>query len=146
MRPDTYDTLIDSSIELSKYSGWFLLSLIIGGMFLSLVALALIGGFDIQVYIPFLYVLDFVLSFTLIILMFMIKKARLRFDVKRWRDCWMAFGHPVKLHNAHDKQNEIDTWIYENIPRLHRRIKYDGSLIVIFKNKSDAMAFKLRWI
>lgn len=146
MRPDTYDTIIDTSKELSKYGGWFCLSLIIYGVVTGIIYLIVVQGFDIPIPIMFFNIAPLILSFLTTMFIFMIKKTKERFGVTGWRNFWMAFGHPLCIDGGGTmKKKKIDGWLDENIPRLYRIVPKGDNITVVFRHKEDAMACKLRW-
>ncbi len=150
MKPDTYDTIINTTKELCGYGGWFLLVASLGACILAIVYLTAVEGFDIPLSITYLVIIDLVISFLIIIFVFMIKKTQERFDVKNWRDFWMAFGYPVEILFDGITEKEIKNWLDENTPRLYRILERNSSSrlnmrTVVFRHKRDAMACKLKW-
>lgn len=150
MRPNTYDIIIDTTKELCGYSGWFLLTAFIGACVLAIVYLITVEWLKFQLSIMFFIIIDLVVSFLIIIFMFMVKKTQERFDVKKWRDFWMAFGYPISIPFDHreETEQEIKKWIDENTPRLYRivdRNHRNNTITLVFKHKRDAMACKLKW-
>ncbi len=145
MRPQTYDTIIDTAAELSKYSGWFCLALGLIGLLMAVVYLILVQGFDFPIPVMFFTISTVLISFFGTIFIFMMVKAKKRFGVDKWRDFWMAFGHPYRIDGGYNKRERIDEWLDENIPRLYRVITKDSDILIVFRHKEDAMACKLRW-
>lgn len=74
-------------------------------------------------------------------------------DEIKWRDIWMAWATEICYVIDDDIAKECDDWIEENINGLHRIIIEDTSVqpynkfnsIFIFKQQTDAVAFKLVW-
>lgn len=150
MKPDTYDTIIDTTKELCSYSGWFLLTAFVGAFVLAIVYLITVEWLKFQLSIMFFIIIDLVVSFLIIIFVFMVKKTHERFGVKYWRDFWMAFGHPINIpfDNQEETEQEIKKWIDENTPRLYRILEKnfrDSTIKIVFRHKRDAMACKLKW-
>jgi len=68
-----------------------------------------------------------------------------RFGNIQFRDIWMAWATVIK-YNIHDGNYEkCAAWIEKNINGLHRVHKSGSGYTFIFKQKTDAMAFKLTW-
>lgn len=148
MRPSTYDTIIDTTKELCGYGGWFLLTALMSGFILSVIYLIIVEGFEINVSIMLFIIIDLTISSLIIMFVFMVKKAHQRFKVDQWRDCWMAFGHPVRIPFKHSTEEKLIIWLDENTPRLYRIIAKnvrDNTATVVFRHKTDAMACKLKW-
>jgi len=155
MKPDTYDTIIDTTKELFGYSGWLLLAILLVGCVLAFGYWIFLDFLEIQLSIMILSIADSIISFLIITFMFMITKAQERFSVKRWRDYWMAFGHPIEISVPDDKtiedaERELKRWCDENTPRLYRIIdkndRYRNNKIkLVFKHRTDAVACKLKW-
>lgn len=150
MSPDTYDTIIDTTKELCSYSGWFLLTAFMGACVLAIVYLIAVEWLKFPLSIMFFTIIDLVVSFLIIIFMFMVKKTAERFNVKDWRDYWMAFGHEIKITLEDSNNKKLKEWLDENTPRLYRILdnhsSYDNTRRIVFKHKKDAVACKLRWI
>lgn len=149
MRPDTYDTIIDTIKELCSYSGWFLLSVLITGCILAIVFLIFYQGLDFEIPIMYLTIVDLVISSLIIAFAFMVQKAKVRFGVEQWRDFWMAFAHPIEIPLEHNQRTELKKWLDENTPRLYRIINgthHNRNTKIVFRHKTDAMACKLKWI
>lgn len=150
MRPDTYDTIIDTTKELCSYSGWFLLTVFITGFVLAIVYLIFDLGLGFKVSIMYLIIFDLVISSLITSFAFMVQKTKERFNVEQWRDFWMAFAHPVNIPFGNDNQQaELKNWLDENIPRLYRVVdenRHTRTTKIVFRHKTDAMACKLKWI
>lgn len=144
MRPDTYDIIVDTAKELSKYSGWLCLALTLYGLLFLIIYLILVQGFNWSIPIMIFTILTIVLSLLTIMFMFMVRTAKKRFDISQWRDFWMAFGHSYIIENYSNKK-AVKDWLEENIPRLYRVVSTGRGLTIVFRNKEDAMACKLRW-
>lgn len=148
MKPDTYDTIIDTIKELCGYSGWFLLSVLITGCVLAIVFLIFYQGLDVQIPIMYLTIIDLVISSLIISFAFMIRKTKERFGIVQWRDFWMAFAHPIEIPVEYNQRPELKNWLDENTPRLYRIIDakhHNRNTTIVFRHKTDAMACKLKW-
>lgn len=148
MKPDTYDTIIDTIKELCSYSGWFLLTVFVTGLVFAIVYLIFDRALGFEVSIMYLIIADLVISSLIISFAFMIRKAKVRFSVKRWRDFWMAFAHPIEIPLEYDQRTELKNWLDENTPRLYRIIEgnhHHRTTTIVFRHKTDAMACKLQW-
>ncbi len=148
MKPDTYDTIIDTTKELCGYGGWFLLIASLGACILAIVYLITVEWLEFPLSIMFFTIIDLVVSFLIIIFVFMVKKTDERFNVTTWRDFWMAFGHSIVLSFDDITEEEIKNWLDENTPRLYRILEKNGRSNIrtlVFRHKRDAMACKLKW-
>ena len=150
MKPDTYDTIIDTTKELFGYRGWLLLAACVVGVALAIVWWVVFEFLEIELSIMMLSIIDLTISFLIIIFVFMVKKTEERFSVTQWRDFWMAFGHPISIpfDNQEETEQEIKKWIDENTPRLYRiveRNRRNSTIRIVFRHKRDAMACKLKW-
>jgi len=155
MKPDTYDTIIDTTKELFGYSGWLLLATCLVGLALGLVYWTVIEFLEIELSIIMLSVIDLIISSLIISFAFMVKKTHERFNVTQWRDFWMAFGHAIEISISEDKstkemEHELKRWLDENTPRLYRIMTRDNrfrdnKIKIVFKHRTDAVACKLKW-
>ncbi|KKM75130.1 hypothetical protein LCGC14_1393310 [marine sediment metagenome] len=155
MKPDTYDTIIDTTKELFGYSGWLVLAFCLVGCVLAFGYWILLDFIEIELSIIMLSIADLIISLLIIAFVFMISKAQDRFSIKQWRDYWMAFGHQIQLSIPEDKPvedavQELKIWCDENTPRLYRITdtsdRYRNSKItLVFKHRTDAVACKLKW-
>jgi len=155
MKPDTYDTIIDTTKELFGYSGWLLLATCIVGVALALVWWVVFEFLEIELSIMMLSIVDLTISFLIITFAFMVKKTKERFSVKQWRDFWMAFGHAIEISISNDKstkemERELKGWLDENTPRLYRIMIRDNrfqdeKIKIVFRHRTDAVACKLKW-
>lgn len=156
MKPDTYDTIIDTTKELCSYSGWFLLVVFIIGFVLAIVYIIFDQALGFDVSIMYLTIADLVISSLIISFAFMIRKAKVRFGVERWRDFWMAFAHPIEISISDDNKSteemkqELKRWLDENTPRLYRITTRDNrfrdeKIKIVFRHRTDAVACKLKW-
>lgn len=65
-----------------------------------------------------------------------------------FRDWWLIFGHNIDFGDEKAKKlnlEEVDKWASENCSSLWRRRNKSYYPIWVFKDESEAMAFKLRW-
>lgn len=155
MKPDTYDTIIDTTKELFGYSGWLLLVTCVVGAVLAFVYWIVIEFFEIELSIMMLSIINLTISLLIITFAFMVKKTYERFNVTQWRDFWMAFGHAVDLSISDDKstkemERELKRWLDENTPRLYRIMIRDNrfrddKIKIVFRHRTDAVACKLKW-
>lgn len=155
MKPDTYDTIIDTTKEFFGYSGWLLLAICIVGCALAFGYWITLEFLEIKLSIIILSIADLIISFLIIIFVFMIKKTHERFSVTQWRDFWMAFGHVIEISISDDKstkemEQELKRWLDENTPRLYRIMTRDNrfrddKIKIVFRHRTDAVACKLKW-
>ena len=155
MKPDTYDTIIDTTKELFGYSGWLLLAMLVVGCVLALGWWIVLEFLEIELSIMMLSITDLIISLLIIAFVFMISKAHERFSVERWRDYWMAFGHPIEIIIPDDKtvdntKRELKIWCDEDISRLYRIVNHsdryrNNKIKLVFKHRTDAVACKLKW-
>lgn len=148
MRPDIYDTIIDTIREFCGYGVWYGLSVAITGIVLGVIYIIIVEWFDVPISVIYFVIIDVVISFFITVFMYMMEKASERFNTRKWRDFWMAFGHPVVITFVKDQRYELNQWLNNNVPRLYRTILVDihkKKLTIVFKNRKDAVACKLRW-
>lgn len=155
MKPDTYDTIIDTTKELFGYSGWLVLASCVVGVALAIVWWVVFEFLEIELSIMMLSIIDLTISSLIITFAFMIKKTHERFSVTQWRDFWMAFGHAIEISISDDKsikevEQELKRWLDENTPRLYRIITRnnrfrDDKIKIVFRHRTDAVACKLKW-
>jgi len=155
MKPDTYDTIIDTTKELFGYSGWLLLAACVVGVALAIVWWVVFQFLEIELSIMMLSIIDLTISSLIITFAFMVKKTQERFSVTQWRDFWMAFGHAIEISISDDKsteemKQELKRWLDENTPRLYRIITRDNrfrdeKIKIVFRHRTDAVACKLKW-
>jgi len=155
MKPDTYDTIIDTTKELFGYSGWLILAFFVVGCALAFGYWMTFEFLEIELSIMMLSIVDLIISLLIIAFVFMISKAQDRFKIKQWRDYWMAFGHPIEIlvpkgETVGDTHRELKIWCDENTPRLYRVTatsdRYQDNVIkLVFKHRTDAVACKLKW-
>lgn len=155
MKPDTYDTIIDTTKELFGYTGWLLLASLLVGCALAFGYWIFLDFLEIELSIMILSIADLIISFLIIVFMFMISKAQDRFKIKQWRDYWMAFGHLIEItvpdgKTVENTERELKIWCDEDISRLYRIISIsdsyrDNNIKLVFKHRTDAVACKLKW-
>ncbi len=155
MKPDTYDTIIDTTKELFGYSGWLLLAVCLVGCVLALVYWLVMMFLEIELSIMMLSIINLIISFLIITFVFMIAKAQKRFNIKQWRNYWMAFGHVIEITISDDTsttemEQELKRWLDENTPRLYRIMTrgkrfQDDKIKIVFRHRTDAVACKLKW-
>jgi len=65
------------------------------------------------------------------------------YSINNLQDVWVVFGHEVAIDvQSMEERREIDEWCEENCNHLYKML---GAGLWLFWNKSDAVAFKLRW-
>lgn len=155
MKPDTYDTIIDTTKELFGYSGWLVLAFFIVGCVLAFGYWIVLDFLEIELSIMMLSIADLIISLLIIAFVFMISKAQTRFNIEKWRDYWMAFGHPIEItipdnKAVEDAERELKIWCDEDISRLYRIVNHsdryrNNKIKLVFKHRTDAVACKLKW-
>ncbi len=68
-----------------------------------------------------------------------------RFGNIQFRDIWMAWATEIEYNLYDGDYEKCVTWIEQNINGLHRVHNSGAEHTFIFKQKTDAMAFKLTW-
>ena len=149
MKSNTYDKIFDNLITVALYFAFCM------GVYA--VWVCLISAFAVYVYgyIWFVYWTYGVAALPTIITSVILISYHIatdRFDDIQYRDIWMAWSTVVSYQMDKETIAKCKTWIDENIDSLHRvRIKdasyhgQDDTIYFIFKQKTDAMAFKLMW-
>lgn len=91
------------------------------------------------------HISSFVGSIILTLIFISYATAHTRFQIKQFRDIWMAKATALTYEATTDETTKANKWIDENITGLYRIIKKGGDATFVFKSKEDAMAFKLAW-
>ncbi len=146
MKIETYESIIDGFIELSKIFACFLACsiVLIGITWIGFLAVDdFIFKFNFNVYWHVIPTSIFI-SLPLTIFWYYHRKAHKQYEIQRLRDFWMGWSTLVNLdyNKMRQQENEINKWIKDNIRHMYHQ---PGPGRYIFASKTDALAFKLAW-
>ncbi len=146
MRNDKYEKFIDGTIEASVISLWF------AAFWCGAICITGTGFLIYQAnYNPeasFLWISavpSFVIALPITLFAFYLRKAQKLYDINRWRDFWIGFGHIVYLPETGDENKKMEEWLEKNMNHMYIQYKR-RTQSYHFISKSDAMAFKLMWV
>ena len=153
MKTETYDSLIDGTIDA------IIVLLISVVFYLVILSVALLGILTLSWLFPtivyyyngmWLHIAILPIAIMFSTFVYGLRKAKKMYDIKKFRDFWMAWATPVSSNGINDfhgstKRSEINKWCNQNMS-LYRELHLDkGGYSYIFFKKSDAVAFKLQW-
>ena len=148
MRNISYEKLVDGMIETTFIFLWFCGIYVCAFIVTGIVFMIYSINYNSEAsFLWFIFVPSGITSFPITFLYFYFRKAKKLYKIKRVRDFWVGFSHIISLPKADYKNSEIEKWLEENMNHMYTRNKQEVRLHSYhFISKSDAMAFKLRWL
>ncbi len=149
VKSSTYDKIFDNLITIGLY---FAFCMAVYAVWTCSISAFTVFFYDMLWFVYWIYGAAAIPAIITSIVLISYHIATDRFKEIQYRDIWMAWATIVSYQMGDSRFEKCKKWIDENINGLHRirrkKASYHGdrdTVSFIFKQKTDAVAFKLVW-